>query len=247
MRARPTESNAFARAGQTAAGALVLVRDLGCVDYQRTWRAQQTFTAARAEQTADEIWLLEHPPVYTIGLKGRGREFANAHGIPFVHSDRGGDMTYHGPGQLVAYVLLDLQRLRIGVRELVARLERAVIELLRAHGVHGHRRPGAPGVYVHDRKLAALGLRVRRGCSYHGLALNVDLALEPFHAIDPCGYPGLEVTRLVDLGLAIDIAAAKERLIPHLVHALGHDHHRIEAGPAPAAIGADTACQAGSR
>lgn len=231
MRARPSELKPLARVAEAAAGRLVLVRELGCVSYEHAWRAQQAFTATRDGQTVDEIWLLEHPAVYTVGRKGRARRLPNELGVPLVHSDRGGDLTYHGPGQLIAYILMDLQRRGFGVRELVSRLEQTVIDFLAAHALQAHRRAGAPGVYVQGRKLAALGLRVQRGCSYHGLALNVDLDLRPFTAIDPCGYAGLEVTRLTDLGLALSVAHAATWFLPHLIPALGYDQHRTEAWP----------------
>ncbi len=233
MRARPIDPAAFSVdvADRAGTGGLVLVRELGCIHYEHAWRAQQDFTATRDEKTADEIWLLEHPAVYTVGRKGRTRRLPSAPGIPLIHSDRGGDLTYHGPGQLVAYVLMDLQRRHLGIRELVSRLEQAVIDLLAAHGLQAHRRVGAPGVYVEGRKLAALGLRVQRGCSYHGLALNVDLDLQPFAVIDPCGYSGLEVTRLVDLGLALSASRAAAWFLPHLTRALGYVEYRTEAWP----------------
>jgi lipoyl(octanoyl) transferase len=198
----------------------VLVRNLGYVEYLGTWRAMQQFSERRDPSTIDEIWFLEHPPVYTIGLRGKGRELPNPYGIALIHSDRGGDVTYHGPGQTVVYVLSDLRRRNWGVRRLVSGLEQAVIDLLAAHGIHGERRAGAPGVYVDRKKLAALGLRVRNGCSYHGLALNVNLDLKPFASIDPCGYPGLEVTQMLDLGIDADVARTNQLLLPHLLHNL---------------------------
>lgn len=179
-----------------------IVRELGRVEYEPTWRAMQQLTAARDPDSADEIWLLEHPPVYTLGLGGRAGHVLDAGAIPVVRCDRGGQVTYHGPGQAVVYVLIDLRRLGLGVRELVRLLEDAVIAALDGAGVGAARRAGAPGVYVAGAKIASLGLRVRGGCSYHGLALNVDLDLQPFAGIDPCGYPGLAVTRLRDLGVS---------------------------------------------
>lgn len=176
-----------------------LVRHLGRVDYEATWRSMQKFTDERDAGTDDEIWFLEHPPVFTLGLNGR-REHVLAPGdIPVVQVDRGGQVTYHGPGQLVVYPLLDLKRLRIGVRELVAGLEGAVIELCAGFGITAEARRDARGVYVEGRKLASIGLRIRRGCSYHGLALNVVNDLEPFSRINPCGYEGLQLVRLADL------------------------------------------------
>ena len=190
----------------------VVVRDLGDVEYLQSWRAMQSFNQQRDPSTPDELWLLTHPAVYTVGLKGKDRTFVSAQGIPFVHSDRGGDVTYHGPGQIIAYILMDLRRRSWGVKQLVHALEQSVIDLLAQHGIAGIRRPGAPGVYVDGRKISALGLRVSRGLSSHGLALNVDMDLGPFSAIDPCGYPGLEVTQLSALGVRMDVARAAASL-----------------------------------
>lgn len=187
-------------------------RALGRVAYEPTWRAMQEFTRARAASTPDELWLLEHPPVYTLGLAGRREHVLAPGGIPVVATDRGGQVTYHGPGQAIAYVLLDLRRNALGVKELVRRLEQAAIELLAARGIAGGRQPGMPGVYVDGAKIAAIGLRVARGCSYHGIALNADLDLEPFARIDPCGYPGLACTRLADHGGRDSIDAVQHEL-----------------------------------
>jgi lipoyl(octanoyl) transferase len=173
------------------------VRALGRVEYLPTLEAMRTFTAGRAPDTPDEIWVLEHPPVYTLGQGAAQVDVAN--GIPVLRSDRGGDVTYHGPGQLVLYALVDLARRGLKVREFVRLLEQSVIDLA---GAPAERRPGAPGVYVNGAKLAALGIRVVKGRSYHGLALNVDMDLTPFAAIDPCGYPGLAVTQTKALGIA---------------------------------------------
>lgn len=204
----------------TAACAIVVKR-LGCVEYARALREMQSFTAGRSESSADEIWLLQHPPVYTVGLAGRAAHLPrSATGIPVVHIDRGGQITYHGPGQVIAYVLVDMKRKALGVRELVRRLEDAVIDLLEHYGIPSARRTGAPGVYVGDAKIAALGLRIRRACCYHGLALNVDMDLSPFYAIDPCGYPGLAVTRLRDLGVADNADDVADKLAIHLVRHL---------------------------
>lgn len=180
-----------------------MVRSLGCVEYEPTWWAMQDFTARRDTDTPDELWLLEHPPVYTLGQAGRREHLLAATDIPLVPIDRGGQITYHGPGQVVVYVLVDLRRRGYGVRELVARMEQAVIELLAAHAVAAQRLAGAPGVYVEGAKIAALGLRVKRGCTYHGLALNVDMDLAPFAAINPCGYAGMRVTQCRDLGVSL--------------------------------------------
>jgi lipoyl(octanoyl) transferase len=179
-----------------------IVRSLGRVDYEPTWRAMQAFTAQRAPETPDQIWLLEHPPVFTQGQAGRPEHLIAATRIPVVPIDRGGQITYHGPGQAVAYVLVDLRRRGYGIRELVTRMEQAVIDLLAAQGVTASRLAGAPGVYVNGAKIAALGLRVKQGCTYHGLALNVDMDLSPFALINPCGYAGMRVTQCRDLGVA---------------------------------------------
>ena len=179
----------------------IRLRRLGRREWERTAGDMRAYTNSRTGESPDEIWLVEHPPVYTLGQSGR-REHVHAPGrIPVVAADRGGQVTYHGPGQAVVYVLLDLRRLGLGVRGLVHDLEQAVIDAVGGAGVAATRRPGAPGVYVSDAKLAALGLRVRRGCTYHGIAVNVDVDLAPFRGIDPCGYADLEVTRLRDLGV----------------------------------------------
>ncbi len=191
----------------------IRVRRLGLVEYGDAWEAMLRFTGGRGPSTPDEVWLLEHPPVYTLGQAGRPEHLREAGAIPVVPSDRGGQVTYHGPGQLVTYLLIDLGRRRLGVRRFVELLEQSVVDTLAAAGVAGSRRAGAPGVYVDGRKVAALGLRVRRGCSYHGLALNVDLDLAPFRAIDPCGYPGLAVTSLRELGVPWTVEEAGERLL----------------------------------
>ena len=179
-------------------------------------RAMQDFTQSRDQSTPDEIWLLEHPPVFTLGLAGKPEHVLDAGDIPVIHIDRGGQVTYHGPGQLVAYLLLDLKRRGYGVRELVRRMEEAVIGLLAEDGIAAERKSGAPGVYVDCAKIAALGLRVKRGCCYHGLALNVDMDLEPFSRINPCGYPGLAVTQTKDLGVRDSIQKVGDRLVRHL-------------------------------
>ena len=190
----------------------MLQRRLGRVAYEPTWRAMQAFNAARAPDTPDQLWLVEHPPVFTLGLAGRAEHVLAPGGIPVVSTDRGGQVTYHGPGQAVAYVMLDLRRAGYGVKELVRRLEGAIIEVLAGCGIHGERRAGMPGVYVSEAKIAAIGLRVARGCTYHGVALNVDMDLEPFTRIDPCGYPGLAATSLARLGVSDDVIAVQGRL-----------------------------------
>jgi len=198
-------------------------RRLGLVAYADSWRAMQRFTRERDGTTADELWFLEHPPVFTLGVSG-GRQHLLAPGdIPVVESDRGGQVTYHGPGQLVVYPLLDLRRLRLGVRELVCALERAVIALAQERGIRAEARRTAPGVYVDGRKLASVGVRVSRGGSYHGLALNVSLDLAPFRRINPCGFEGLEMTQLAELGVAMSVAQCADALEPHLKRALRLD------------------------
>jgi lipoyl(octanoyl) transferase len=190
----------------------VISRRLGLVAYEPTWRAMRAFNDARAADTPDQLWLLEHPPVFTLGLAGRREHVLAAGDIPVVATDRGGQVTYHAPGQAVAYVMLDLRRAGIGVKELVRRLEGAAIDVLAASGVTGERRAGMPGVYVRDAKIAAIGLRVARGCTYHGIALNVDMDLAPFERIDPCGYPGLAATSLAREGASVKIDAVQQSL-----------------------------------
>jgi len=199
-----------------------VLRQPGRVDYSVGFRAMQDFTDTRTAETPDEIWLLEHPPVFTMGLKGRGGERTHIHGIPVVYSDRGGDMTYHGPGQFVAYILMDLRRRGWGAKRLVHAMEQSVINLLAASRILAERRAGAPGVYVAGAKIASLGLRVRRGSSYHGIALNLDMDLTPFSYIDPCGYPAQPVTRLVDLGVYGDTALAAQDWLKQLQTELGY-------------------------
>lgn len=172
----------------------LIVCDLGEQDYHSIWQKMQTYTNERDADTPDVLWLVEHPPVYTQGQAGKPEHLINANEIPVVKTDRGGQITYHGPGQLVAYPLLDLKRLGIGVRDLVTLIENSVIELLKEYGITSAAKQDAPGVYVDGKKIASLGLRVRRGCSFHGVAINVDMDLSPFHGINPCGYAGLEMT-----------------------------------------------------
>jgi lipoyl(octanoyl) transferase len=209
-------------APDAAPGDEVVLRRPGRVDYSVAFRGMQDFTDARTPETPDEIWLLEHPPVFTMGLKGRGGARTHIHGIPVVYSDRGGDMTYHGPGQLVAYILMDLNRRGWGAKRLVNAMEQSVINLLAVSQIQAERRAGAPGVYVAGAKIASLGLRVRRGASYHGIALNLDLDLTPFSYIDPCGYPAQPVTRLIDLGINRDMALAGQDWLEQLQSELGY-------------------------
>jgi lipoyl(octanoyl) transferase len=200
---------------------MVAIRALGRTEYEPTWRAMQAFTAARAADAPDEIWLTEHPPVYTLGLAGRREHLLRDSGIPAIKVDRGGQITYHGPGQLVAYLLFDLRRSGLGIRAMVRAIEAALVEWLGSLGISAYGKPSAPGVYVMvggvEAKIAALGLRVRSGCTYHGLALNVAMDLAPFADIDPCGYPGLAVTQLADLGVVRTVEQAGAALAPVLV------------------------------
>ncbi len=197
------------------------IRQLGHTEYETTWHAMQAFTAQRDVTTPDEIWLTEHPPVYTLGIAARAQHLPReTNHIPVIKTDRGGQITYHGPGQIIAYVLLDLRRRSYGARELVRRMEYAVIDLLATYDIQAFARTEAPGVYVDNAKIAAVGLRIRHGCCYHGLALNVDMDLQPFAAIDPCGYPGLAVTQLRDLGITDSTKTLHQHLTQHLTQHL---------------------------
>ena len=184
---------------EKSASEALTVRSLGLKDYVELWQAMREFTNTRTDATADEIWLVEHPPVFTQGQAGKPEHVLAPGTIPLVATDRGGQVTYHGPGQLVIYPLLDLRRLKLGVRDLVSLLENTVVELLAGYGIDSAPQAKAPGVYVGERKIASLGLRVRRGCSFHGIAINVNMDLEPFSRINPCGYNGLQMTQLIDL------------------------------------------------
>jgi lipoyl(octanoyl) transferase len=196
-----------------------VLRFLGRADYESTWRAMQSFTEQRDTNTRDEIWLLEHPPVFTLGMNGKPEHVLAAGDIPVVNIDRGGQVTYHGPGQLVAYPLLDLCRLKLGVRDLVVALENAIVETVASWGIQAAGKRDAPGVYVDGKKLASIGLRIKRGCSYHGLALNVAMDLAPFRRINPCGYQGLEVTQVSQLGGPSDVQTVAEALGLQLLRA----------------------------
>lgn len=200
-------------------------RELGRVAYEPVWRAMQQFTDTRDAHTPDEIWLLEHPPVFTQGQAGKAEHVLFPGDIPVVQVDRGGQVTYHGPGQLVGYLLLDVRRSGLGVRELVTRIEQALIELLASYGVSACARSDAPGVYVDGAKIASLGLRIRRGCSFHGLALNLDMDLQPFQRINPCGMAGLPITQLADLVGPLAIEEVQARLRAQLVQSLGYAEH----------------------
>lgn len=205
----------------------ILVRHLGRTDYTQTWLAMQQFNAKRTPSTADEVWVTEHFPVYTLGLNRQGVRLPEASDIPLVLTDRGGKITYHGPGQLIIYPLLDLKRHGLSVRKLVSILENSVIAWLAEYGVQAQAKSNAPGVYVHEAKLAALGLRIKNNGSYHGLSVNVAMDLSPFSAIDPCGYAGLAVTQTQDLGLPLTLSQAAEQLTAKLVkqleHGIAHD------------------------
>ena len=200
----------------------LLFRHLGRRDYHPVFETMRAFTEARVADTLDELWSVEHPPVFTQGMAGKVEHLLAPGDIPVVQVDRGGQVTYHGPGQVVVYCLLDVRRLGLGVRALVTALERSVIALLAAHGVVARARPDAPGVYVEDAKVASLGLRIRQGRSYHGLSLNVAMDLEPFTRINPCGYPGLRVTQLRDLGIDLSPDAATGELLLNLGRQLGY-------------------------
>jgi lipoyl(octanoyl) transferase len=210
---------ADAATGEPAGGYAAVLMRLGRTEYARAWRAMQAFTDARTRDTRDEIWLTEHAPVYTLGLAGRAEHVLRTNAIPVLKVDRGGQVTYHGPGQLMVYLLIDLKRLGLGVRQLVVAIESAVIKLLASYGIEAYGRRDAPGVYVmrdgEEAKVAALGLKVRNGCTYHGFALNLDMDLAPFDDIDPCGYRGLAVTQLRDLG--VDVRALRTQIEDRLV------------------------------
>lgn len=201
------------------------VRQLGRQPYEPVWRAMQRFTDARGEATRDELWVVEHDPVFTLGQAGKDEHVLAPGDIPVVHVDRGGQVTYHGPGQIVVYPLLDLRRLGIGVRDYVCRIEQAIIDTLLEWNIVAVRREGAPGVYVGDAKIAALGIRVRRGCTFHGLAFNVDMDLEPFQRINPCGYQGLQVTSVLNLGGPSGLAPVQRVLLDELARQFGLELH----------------------
>jgi lipoyl(octanoyl) transferase len=196
----------------------MLIRRLGTTDFEATWRAMQRFTEARSADTPDELWLTDHPSVYTVGVAGRDEHLPRANnGIPVIRTDRGGQVTWHGPGQIVVYVLVDLKRAGLSVRALVRTLEQAVVDVLSTHGIAASGDEARPGVYVAGAKIAALGLKVRRGCSYHGLSFNADPDLAAFEAIDPCGHPGLAVTSARNLGITAPLETLAEALLDHLV------------------------------
>ena len=203
------------------ANGVLRVRRLGLKDYEPVWRAMQEFTDGREAHTTDELWLVEHPPVFTQGQAGKAEHVLAPGDIPVVQVDRGGQVTYHGPGQIVAYPLVDIRQRKLGVRDLVTRIEQAIIDVLAVYQVSAERIKGAPGIYVGGAKIASLGLRVRRGCVFHGLAFNIDMDLEPFQRINPCGFEGLEVTQLLSFK-AVEQAAVEDLLIDQLVQQLNY-------------------------
>ncbi|MBL1263115.1 lipoyl(octanoyl) transferase LipB [Candidatus Methylomicrobium oryzae] len=198
----------------------ITIRQLGLQDYETVWQAMQRFTLDRTPETDDQIWIVEHKPVYTLGLNGKREHLLNTGPIPVVQCDRGGQVTYHGPGQLVVYPLLNIKRRELGVRPLVTLLEQTMIAVLAHYGIHALARPEAPGVYVDGKKIGSIGIRIRNNCCYHGLSLNNAMDLTPFKFINPCGYAGLEVTQLADLGVAVDFDELAERLLQILTEKL---------------------------
>ena len=209
---------------------VITVRNLGLQDYEPLWRAMQRFTDTRTPETADEIWFTEHPPVFTLGINASREHLLAAGDIPVVQIDRGGQVTYHGPGMLMVYPLIDLKRLGLGVRDLVTALEQSVVDLASGYGIDARARPDAPGVYAGDAKFASVGLRIRRGASYHGMALNVRVDLEPFLRINPCGYAGLEMTDLATLGGDSDLDSVRDTLLPHFLRHLRLQDAEIVTG-----------------
>lgn len=213
------------------------VKSLGLVEYQPTWDAMKQFTADRTSATRDEIWLVQHPPVYTQGLAGKPEHLLHHTDIPVIKIDRGGQITYHGPGQIVAYLLLDMRRWKIGVRELVRLMEQAVIDVLAEFGINAQSREDAPGVYVGEAKIAALGLKIKNGYCYHGLAFNVDMDMSPFANINPCGYAGLRVTQACELGITVSINELQAQLAQNLIHGLQQHLHKKNEAVIPATAG----------
>ena len=206
---------------------MIGIRDLGLQTYEPVWHAMQAYTDDRDETTRDEIWFCEHEPVFTLGLNAAKEHLLAPGDIPVVQIDRGGQVTYHGPGQLMIYPLFDLRRAGLGVRDLVTALEQSVVDLAAEYDLEAAAKPDAPGVYVAGTKLASVGLRIRRGCSFHGMALNVDVDLEPFLRINPCGYQGLEMTDLKRLGGDADLTVVRKKLLPHLLRHLGMQDEEI--------------------
>ena len=208
----------------------LICRDLGVIDYADTWERMKEFTQTRSKDDADEIWLLEHPPLFTQGQAGKEEHLLAPGNIPVIQVDRGGQVTYHGPGQLVAYVMVDLKRLGIGVRDLVSVLENSVVGVLAMNSIDAYPKPDAPGVYVTEQKIASLGLRVRRGCSFHGLALNVDMDLTPFNRINPCGSQGLQMVDMKRLNQNANLSNVKVQLANQLAEHLGYSNPTIQQG-----------------
>lgn len=201
----------------------LVVKRLGRQDYSPVWQAMHQFTDQRSEETLDEVWLVEHNPVFTQGQAGKAEHLLNTGDIPVVQSDRGGQVTYHGPGQLVVYFLINLRRKKLGVRDLVTTIENLVINTLKAYNIDSAARPDAPGVYVDGKKICSLGLRIRKGCSFHGLALNVNMDLSPFLRINPCGYQGMEMVQVSELGGPNELVTIEQQLIKELVNLLGYE------------------------
>jgi len=204
------------------------VYQLGQIDYASSYIWQKEFTEHRRPDTVDQIWCLEHYPVYTLGLSGKSEHILGQNHIPIVHSDRGGQVTYHGQGQLVIYLLLDLKRKGISVKKYVNLLEQAIICMLDALQISANRKIGAPGVYVNEKKIAALGIRIRKGCCYHGISLNIDMDLSPYTGINPCGYPGLAMTQIADFGHKLNVTNASLQLIPHIVEQLDYENYSLQ-------------------
>ena len=207
----------------------LIVKKLGRQDYEPVWKAMHKFTDERTEEDVDQVWLVEHNPVFTQGQAGKAEHVLNAGDIPVIQSDRGGQVTYHGPGQLVAYFLINIRRKKFGVRDLVTHIENLVINTLKAYNINSTARPDAPGVYVDGKKICSLGLRIRRGCSFHGLALNVDMDMSPFLRINPCGYQGMEMAQVSQLGGPSELENVEQQLIQELVELLGYDQVDIQA------------------
>ncbi|MGY8813250.1 MAG: lipoyl(octanoyl) transferase LipB [Gammaproteobacteria bacterium] len=204
------------------------VYQLGKIDYASSYAWQKEFTANRETDTVDQIWCLEHYPIYTLGLSGKSDHILSQNNIPIYHADRGGQVTYHGPGQLVIYLLLDLKRKDISVKKYVNLLEQAIICMLHALNISANRKIGAPGVYVNEKKIAALGIRIRKGCCYHGISLNVDMDLSPYAGINPCGYPDLAMTQIADFGKKLNVTNASLDLIPHIVEQLDYENYSLQ-------------------
>lgn len=205
----------------------IVIRYIGHQDYKSTFQAMMQFTRDREQTTSDEIWCVEHPSVYTLGMAGKEEHILHSGDIPVIKTDRGGQVTYHGPGQLLVYLLIDLSRRHLTVKRYVSLIEEALINMCSTLNVTATRRKGAPGVYIDNKKVASLGIRVKKGCSYHGFALNVDMDLAPFKNINPCGYPGLQVTQLLEQGCHLNIYQAFSLLLPQLLNQLGYEKSNV--------------------